>query len=151
MGELATFSNHLAARRLRGLVQLPSREEVMSNIPEMEPFRNDIPMTDFETNYPPDWPLRDTFATTPVVPRKDSEPTSQKALVQKLIIPTAVVIIPMAIIAASLLGLVFGYRVRSDETLFPSPGDSNNLKDHSYVLVDFSASEYTRSSKVLND
>jgi len=66
--------------------------------------------------------------------------------VQKLIVPTAVIIIPMAIIAASVLGLVFGYRVKSDETLFPSPDDANDLEDNSYVLVNFSASEYIKTN-----
>ena len=145
VGQLATFSDHLAARSLRGFRQLPSREEVISSVPEMEPFRNDIPMIDFETPYPPDWPLRDTF-TAQAVPEKNVESRYRKALVQKLIVPTAVVTIPMAIIAVSLLGLVFGYRVKSDETLFPSPGDVPNLNDHSYALVNFSASKYTKTN-----
>jgi hypothetical protein len=98
-------------------------------------------MTDFETPHDPDWPLKDTF-TARVVPDKPVESTCRKALVQKLIVPTAVVTIPMAIVAAGLLGLVFGYRVKSDETLFPSPGDAPNLKDPTYILVNFSASEY---------
>ena len=143
MEQLATFSDHLAARSLGGFQQLPSREEVVSYVPEMEPFQNDIPMIDFETPHPPDWPLRDTF-TAQTVPEKNVESRCRKALMQKLIVPTAVVTIPMAIIAASLLGLVFGYRVKSDETLFPSPDNVHNLKDHSYVLVNFSASTYTR-------
>jgi hypothetical protein len=140
MEQLATFSDHLAARSLGGFRQLPSREEVVSNVPEMEPFRNDIPMIDFETPHASDWPLKDTF-TAQAVPEKNVESRCRKALVQKLIVPTAVVTIPMAIIAASLLGLVFGYRVKSDETLFPSPDDAHNLKDHSSVLVNFSASK----------
>ena len=78
--------------------------------------------------------------------KKNVESRCRKALVQKLIVPTAVVTIPMAIIAASLLGLVFGYRVKSDETLFPSPDDIHNLKDHSFVLVNFSASKYTKAN-----
>ena len=144
MGQLATFSDHLAAQGLRGFQQLPSREDVISNLAEMEPFQNEIPMTNFETPYPPDWPLRDTF-TAQLVPEKDIESRCRKALVEKLIVPTMVVIIPMAAIAASLLGLVFGYRVKSDESLFLSPGDVPNLKDRSYVVVNFSASEYIKT------
>jgi hypothetical protein len=145
MAQLATFSDHLATRSLGGFRQLPSREEVVSTVPEMEPFQNDIPMTDFETPHAPDWPLKDTFPAQ-AVPEKNVESRCRKALVQKLIVPTAVVTIPMAIIAASLLGLVFGYRVKSDETLFPSPDDIHNLKDHSFVLVNFSASKYTKAN-----
>jgi hypothetical protein len=145
MGQLTTFSDHLAARSSRGFPQrqLPSREEVESNLHEMEPFRNDIPMTDFEMSYPPDWPLKDT-STAQVVSDKDVKSRCRKVLLQKLIVPTTVVTIPMAIIAAGLLGLVFGYRVKSDETLFPSPGDAHNLKGHTYLLVNFSASEYIK-------
>jgi hypothetical protein len=54
------------------------------------------------------------------------------------------VTIPMTILAAGLLGLVFGYRVRSERTLFPSPSDIAGLNDHSYVLVNFSASGYVQ-------
>jgi len=139
---MATFSDHLASRNLRGFPsrQIPPPEEVEGDLHEMESFRNEIPMTDFETPYPQDWPLKDAL-TVPMVPGNDVEWKCRRALIQKLIVPTAVVTVPMAIIAASLLGLVFGYRVQSDQTLFPSPGDASELKDHTSVLVNFSASE----------
>jgi hypothetical protein len=139
---MATFSDHLAVRGSWGFSsqQIPP-PEVEGHQYEIESFRNDIPMTDFETPYPPDWPLKDTL-TVPMVPSNDLEWKCRRALVQKLIVPTAIVTIPMALIAAGLLGLVFGYRVQSDQTLFPSPGDVSDLKDHTTVLVNFSASEY---------
>lgn len=45
----------------------------------------------------------------------------------------------MAFLVAGLLGLIFGYRVKSEHSLFTDVSNSDVLRDHTVVLVNYSA------------
>ncbi|OQU97675.1 hypothetical protein CLAIMM_03570 [Cladophialophora immunda] len=45
----------------------------------------------------------------------------------------------MALLVAGLLALIFGYRVRSEDSLFEEVSNSHALSDHAVVLVNYSA------------
>lgn len=60
-------------------------------------------------------------------------------LIKTIILPTIIIIFPMAFLVAGLLGLIFGYRVKSEHSLFTDVSNSDVLRDHTVVLVNYSA------------
>ena len=63
-----------------------------------------------------------------------------------LLWPAFAITVPIALLSAALLGLVLGYRVRSEPSIFKNDGEEQYNDRMAYVLVDFSASEYLRPS-----
>jgi hypothetical protein len=53
--------------------------------------------------------------------------------------PMLAIILPMTLLVAGLLALIFGYRVKSEHSLFEQVSNSQVLQDHSVVLVNYSA------------
>ncbi|KAK5206712.1 hypothetical protein LTR47_006711 [Exophiala xenobiotica] len=80
------------------------------------------------------WPLNEKYYSTTVDPR-----CPQKTLWRSILIPTIVIIFPMACLVGGLLGLIFGYRVKSDPSLFPEVSNTDSLRNHAVVLVNYSA------------
>lgn len=64
----------------------------------------------------------------------------RKTLLKSLFWPLVIIIIPITLLSTALLGLIYGYRVNSDDSLFPT---STAVDEHSgrrsYVLVNYSA------------
>ncbi|KIY00471.1 uncharacterized protein Z520_04156 [Fonsecaea multimorphosa CBS 102226] len=56
-----------------------------------------------------------------------------------ILLPTSTIILPMAFLVAGLMALIFGYRVRSEDSLFEEVSNSQALSDHAVVLVNYSA------------
>ncbi|KAL2395313.1 hypothetical protein ABEF93_003711 [Exophiala dermatitidis] len=56
-----------------------------------------------------------------------------------ILLPTAAIIFPMAALVAGLLALIFGYRVKSNDSLFEEVSNAAALRDHAVVLVNYSA------------
>ncbi|OAG40308.1 hypothetical protein AYO21_05399 [Fonsecaea monophora] len=56
-----------------------------------------------------------------------------------VLLPTSTIILPMALLVAGLLALIFGYRVRSEDSLFEEVSNSHALSDRAVVLVNYSA------------
>lgn len=63
--------------------------------------------------------------------------------VQTLLLPTTVICIPIALLASTLLALVYMYKVEPAPNLFKPP--NAEFEDPGFVLVNFSASEYPRA------
>ncbi|KIW16458.1 hypothetical protein PV08_06512 [Exophiala spinifera] len=83
------------------------------------------------------WPL--TEKSYPTTFTKDELKCPKPRLWKTILVPTIIVILPMACLVAGLLGLMFGYRVRSDTSLFPQVSNTNSLNDNAVVLVNYSA------------
>ncbi|KIW45678.1 uncharacterized protein PV06_04049 [Exophiala oligosperma] len=84
------------------------------------------------------WPLTEkSYPTTTFT--KDELRCPKRGLWKAILVPTIIIILPMACLVAGLLGLIFGYRVRSDTSLFPQVSNSDTLGDHAVVLVNYSA------------
>src|SRR5271156_7145669 len=63
----------------------------------------------------------------------------RKTRIKSLLWPVLVITLPMALLSAALLGLVFGYRVRSQPDVFASDVGGYQDLHSSYVLVNYPA------------
>jgi hypothetical protein len=63
----------------------------------------------------------------------------KKSDIRPLIWPAVAIVVPLALLSAALLGLVFGYAVRPQKSIFQGNEEPYNYSQP-YVLVDFSAS-----------
>ncbi|KEF63513.1 uncharacterized protein A1O9_01491 [Exophiala aquamarina CBS 119918] len=82
------------------------------------------------------WPLTEKYYSLTGEPDTSCP---RGALIKTIVLPTAIVIFPMTFLVAGLLGLIFGYRVQSELSLFTDVSNSDVLRDHSVVLVNYSA------------
>ncbi|KAL6245674.1 hypothetical protein RBB50_007673 [Rhinocladiella similis] len=89
------------------------------------------------SNQSSNWPL--TEKSYPTTFTNEELKCAKPRLWKTILIPTVIIILPMACLVAGLLGLIFGYRVRSDTSLFPQVSNSNSLSNHAVVLVNYSA------------
>lgn len=96
-------------------------------------------------------PATESFHYTPLTrPSRQDTDISHRTLVPKqdskvrtLLWPAVAITIPIALLSATLLGLVFGYRVRSEPSIFRNEAEDESNKHTSHVLVEFSASKLT--------
>ncbi|KIW96174.1 uncharacterized protein Z519_03241 [Cladophialophora bantiana CBS 173.52] len=84
-----------------------------------------------------DWPLTEKYYSVSSAPHDLRCP--KWTLWKTILLPTSAIILPMAFLVAGLLALIFGYRVRSEDSLFAQVSNSHVLSDHAVVLVDYSA------------
>ncbi|OAP58300.1 hypothetical protein AYL99_07390 [Fonsecaea erecta] len=84
-----------------------------------------------------DWPLTEKYyALSSTI----HDPRCPKWMLWKtILLPTLTIVLPMAFLVAGLLALIFGYRVKSEESLFEEVSNSQALSDHAVVLVNYSA------------
>lgn len=80
------------------------------------------------------WPLTDKSLS----PHQD-EPCHTRQLLRAIILPTIIVVVPMTLLIAALLGLIFGYRVKSDDSLFSQISNTDLLENRGVFLVNYSA------------
>ncbi|KAK4940978.1 hypothetical protein LTR10_019022 [Elasticomyces elasticus] len=83
------------------------------------------------------WPMTEKYSSTPM--DKHASRCPRATLWKMILLPTAIIVFPMAALVAGLLGLIFGYRVKSDDSLFAAVSNSEALNNHAVVLVRFSA------------
>lgn len=83
-----------------------------------------------------DWPLTEKYYSLAGEPDTSCP---RGTLIKTIFLPTAIIIFPMTFLIAGLLGLIFGYRVKSEHSLFTDVSNSDLLRDHSIVLVNYSA------------
>ncbi|KAI1628529.1 hypothetical protein EDD37DRAFT_557877 [Exophiala viscosa] len=84
-----------------------------------------------------DWPSTEKYYSTPM--DRHASRCPRMTLWKTIALPTAIVVFPMAALVAGLLGLIFGYRVRSEDSLFAAVSNSDALSNYAVVLVHFSA------------
>lgn len=84
-----------------------------------------------------DWPSAGKSYSFPT--EKGDLRCPQATLRKIILLPTSVIVFPMAALVAGLLGLIFGYRVRSNDSLFDEAPGSDALNNHAVVLVHYSA------------
>ena len=75
-----------------------------------------------------------------------------KTRIKSLLWPVLAITVPIALLSAALLGLVFGYRVRTQPSLFvPDAGRYQDIHRHnSYVLVDYPATRLVFAASFLS-
>lgn len=83
------------------------------------------------------WPLTEQYYSLSSEPRDLRCPRT--TLWKTIILPTLTIIFPMTFLVAGLLGLIFGYRVKSEDSLFEEVSNSEALSNHAVVLVNYSA------------
>ncbi|KAJ9608470.1 hypothetical protein H2200_007458 [Cladophialophora chaetospira] len=83
------------------------------------------------------WPLTEKYYS--LSPTNHDLSCRKWTLWKTILLPTAVIILPMACLVAGLLALIFGYRVKSEESLFDQVSNSRALNNHAVVLVNYSA------------
>lgn len=137
-------------------IRIPSREHVQSDTqrrPDPDwsqasfqevPFAYDMSkgektnvLTDLSSTQSGNWPLTERFYSLSAGEQDLRCP--QWTLWKTILLPTATIILPMAFLVAGLLALIFGYRVRSEDSLFAEVSNSDALSNHAVVLVNYSA------------
>jgi len=84
-----------------------------------------------------EWPSTEKYYSVPM--DKHTSKCPRATLWKTILLPTAIIVFPMAALIAGLLGLIFGYRVRSQDSLFAAVDNSDALNNSAVVLVHFSA------------
>ena len=119
----------------------PSQEDITTPVYDLDHFQNSLPQVSEKTQHFPLTrpPQHDIDATsTASVPKQESK-------FRTLFWPSVAICVPIALLSATLLTLVFAYRVKSEPSIFRDGGEDPNNKHNSYVLVNFSASTYPPS------
>jgi hypothetical protein len=62
-----------------------------------------------------------------------------QTLLRNVLWPMMAIILPISLVAGVLIGLICGYRVRAEQSLFQSSGNASEAPSSTYVLVDYSA------------
>jgi hypothetical protein len=60
-------------------------------------------------------------------------------LLRNVLWPMMAIIVPISLVAGVLIGLVCGYRVKTEQNLFQSSGNASEAMSRAYILVDYSA------------
>lgn len=82
------------------------------------------------------WPLTEKYYS---LTEEGDKSCPKGTLIKTIILPTIIIIFPMTLLVAGLLGLIFGYRVQSEDSLFTDVSNSGVLRDRTVVLVNYSA------------
>ena len=64
---------------------------------------------------------------------------SRPPLLRNVLWPVTVIILPISLVSGVLIGLVCGYRVKTEQNLFPSSGSTSESSSSAYILVNYSA------------
>lgn len=64
---------------------------------------------------------------------------SHRPLLRNVLWPMMAIILPICLLSGLLIGLVWGYQVKTDKSLFRSSESANSNSGSTYVLVDYSA------------
>lgn len=124
-------------------LRAPSQEDVTTPVYDIDQFQNSLPPVSEKPQYfPLTRPARHgTYANS------TASITKQESKFRTLFWPAVAICVPIALLSATLLALVFAYRVTSEPSIFKSGNgtDDSNDKHDSYVLVNFSASKSTDS------
>lgn len=147
----ASFSDRIATSRLRGSLSYmaPSWTDMDGQDSNIQIFDNEIPN---------DQRGHDTAGRRPAESgadvSSDRSVTSvhQQTRIKSLLWPVLVITVPMALLCATLLGLVFGYRVRTQASLFAADasGYQDLQRNSSYVLVNFPATRLVFAASFLS-
>ena len=136
--KLASFSERtLALLNSRNSLRFPSQDDVTKGEPyDLTDFHNQLPRTDLDIRRS----LVQQNDEADVTGYTILQDAQRDILAGGLLFPTAVICIPIALLSATLLGLVYFYKIEPHSGLFNSP--EPRQKGSAYVLVNFSASEY---------
>jgi hypothetical protein len=118
----------------------PSQEDITTPVHDISSFENALPTPESEKphNLPLTRPARqwtDALAAAAAV-KNDSK-------LRTIFWPALAITIPIALLSATLMALVFAYRISSEQSIFhdgSSPQDPHGAHDY-YILVHFSASK----------
>jgi hypothetical protein len=148
---LASFSDRVAASQLRSPsgYAAPTWTEIEGEGTNFRVFENEIPDDDRRYNVP-----RRRAAKRGADASSDRSVSSvhRKTRIKSLLWPMLVITVPIALLSAALLGLVFGYRVRTQPSLFAADtGGYQDVHRHSsYVLVNFPATRLVFAASFLS-
>ena len=114
----------------------PSNDDLTTPVHDIDSFQNSLPQISEKTeHFRLTRPIRhDTDATSASIPKQDSR-------FRTLFWPALAITVPISLLSATLLTLVFAYRVKLEPSLFQDGGEDPKGKHSMYVLVNFSASK----------
>ena len=146
-----SFSDRIAASPLRDSsgYMAPLSTDMEGEDTNVPIFENEIPSHHNKSAF---------LRTRPVKHGADSSSdlsissVHRKTRIKSLLWPVFVITVPIALLSATLLGLVFGYRVRTQPSLFAADaGGYQDIHRHnSYVLVNFPATRLVFAASFLS-
>ena len=146
-----SFSDRLTALRAFDFsgYKLPSASQVSLDNNDIQSFDNHIPEDRLRVQVPL------TRQAKHEDDNRSDESTSslhRKTLIKSLLWPVVAVTVPIAMLAATLLGLVYGYRVKTDDSIFPSLADQGRGAgaEQGYVLVNYPATRLVFAASFLS-
>ena len=127
----------------------PAWTDIDGDGTDIRVFDNEIPNDDRTYGVRP---TQDTNVGARSPSDRSVSSVHRKTRVKSLLWPVLVITMPMALLSAALLGLVFGYRVRSQPDLFASDaGGYQDVHRHSsYVLVNYPATRLVFAASFLS-
>ena len=146
---LQNFSERLYALNASGSSNhtIPAAEDVRgSNSYAIESFRDEIPADDdvprsSRTRPPHRYVEIDTLSHSSL------DPVHRKKRIRSLLGPVLAITLPLALLSAGLLGLVYGYRVGNEPSLF---GSNSNTYGNGFVLVNYPATRLVFAASFLS-
>jgi hypothetical protein len=148
---LPSFSDRVAPSQFHGPsgYTAPAWTGIDGDGADVPVFDNEIPNDDRTYGVRQ---TRDTNLEARAPSDRSVSSVHRKTRIKSLLWPVLVVTLPMTLLSAALLGLVFGYRVRSQPDLFASDvGGYQDIHRHSsYVLVDYPATRLVFAASFLS-
>ncbi|KIX98318.1 uncharacterized protein Z520_05619 [Fonsecaea multimorphosa CBS 102226] len=134
---LVSFSERVAAFLTnRQSWTLPSQEEILveKNGTPSVGFRNELPLeqNDIRNSF-----IRRQYDTPEEESRLDPELLANENLIQTVLLPATIICVPIALLAATLLALIYMYKVQPVPSLF-NPTEAS-VHGPGFVLVNFAA------------
>jgi hypothetical protein len=150
-GGLPSFSDRVVASQFHGPsgYAAPAWADIDGDGADVRVFENEIPNDDGTYGVRQ---TRDTNRHARTPSDRSVSSVHRKTRIKTLLWPVLVITVPMALLSAALLGLVFGYRVRSEPNLFASTaGGYQDVHRHSsYVLVNYPATRLVFAASFLS-
>jgi hypothetical protein len=130
-----SFSNRLALSNAAHY-RIPSQEDVQDHN-DINSFENEIP----DDQQEPGNKLFTGVGQRGFDAASGSSGTSLRGLsrLSALIWPAMIITFPIALLCGVLLGMIYGYRVRSEPSLFSTINDEQLNAPHGYLLINYSA------------
>jgi hypothetical protein len=145
------FSDRIATSQLRGSsgYMAPPWTDMEGDGNDIRVFENEIPNDDrsYEDSH-----TRGPRRVADASSDRSVASVHGKTRIKSLLWPVLVITVPIALLSAALLALVFGYRVRTQPSLFAS--DVGSYQDthghHSYFLVNYPATRLVFAASFLS-
>lgn len=123
-------------------LQAGSQTDLRGQVHDLNRFENTLPNSDYNSVHQDEEKHVTLTRPSPynINTNSDRPIHGPKSKLRSVFWPALAITVPIALLSATLLALVFAYQVHSQPSIF-NIGSSSNQQGKNYVLVNFSASK----------